>query len=134
MKSIKYRSGYKYQLAENYSTMISIRPAQDIATGFILLNTAGLLIIKQGYAWDGPSGPTADTPDTMRGSLVHDALYQLLRLGLLSADKRLECDHIAYKIWVEDGMPKLQARVWRWCLNSFAGFAANGKDVVLTAP
>ena len=74
---IKYRSGYKYQLVEEYQVRVSLIPENDIKTDFIELSTEGMLIIKKGYAWDGPSGPTIDTPNFMRGSLVHDALYQL---------------------------------------------------------
>ena len=51
------------------------------------LNTKGHLIIKRSYAWDGPSGPTIDTKNFMRGSLVHDALYQLMRHEHLSSDE-----------------------------------------------
>lgn len=31
----------------------------------------------------GASGPTLDTPATMRGSLAHDVVYQAIRAGLL---------------------------------------------------
>ena len=134
MKSIRYRSGYKYQLAESYSTAIGIRPAENIITGFVLLNTDGLLVIKQGYAWDGASGPTIDTKSSMRGSLVHDALYQLIRLGFLPAGVRIACDKEAHKIWIEDRMIKSRADVWQWFLNRFAGYATEEKDVVLVAP
>ena len=37
------------------------------------------LYISKGYSWDGPSGPAIDTPDWIKASLVHDALYQLIR-------------------------------------------------------
>ena len=42
------------------------------------LTPHGILFIKAGYFWDGASG-AIDTPDFMRGSLVHDVLYQMLR-------------------------------------------------------
>ncbi|HBA83190.1 MAG TPA: hypothetical protein DCZ95_03760 [Verrucomicrobia bacterium] len=134
MKSIRYRSGYKYQLAGEYSTTISIKSAADIVTPYVSLMRSGLLIISEGYAWDGPSGPTIDTKSSLRGSLVHDALYQLIRLGLLPLDMRCACDDEAHKIWIEDGMLKPRADAWRWCLNRFAGFAAEEKDSVLVAP
>jgi len=43
----------------------------------------GGLLIKAGYSWDGPSGSAIDTKNFMQGSLVHDALYQLLRENIL---------------------------------------------------
>jgi hypothetical protein len=77
MSPIRYRSGYKYQLVDASSVEVNIRPAAQIDTDYIALTADGLLTVKKSYAWDGPSGPTIDTKNFMRGSLVHDALYQL---------------------------------------------------------
>ncbi|MGH7536144.1 MAG: DUF1353 domain-containing protein, partial [Gemmatimonadales bacterium] len=78
---IQYRTGYKYQLAADYTVLLAFGPAENIKTEYICfvrsLQGRGYLTVKEGYAWDGPSGPTVDTKDFMRGSLVHDALYQL---------------------------------------------------------
>ena len=82
---IRYRSDYKYQLASEYRIKIPILPAEDIGTEFIDLDTSGELTVKNAYAWDGPSGPVIDTPENMRASLVHDALYQLMRNKELNA-------------------------------------------------
>ena len=107
---IRYRSGYKYQLVDDYSVTVSVIPGQNIDTDFISLNTEGLLLIKQGYAWDGPSGPSIDTKDFMRGSLVHDALYQLMRQEHLSDDQwREEADMELKRMCLEDGMPRVRA-------------------------
>ena len=107
---IKYRSGYKYQLVEEYQVKISVVPADNIKTDFIELSTEGILIIKKGYACDGPSGPTIDTRNFMRGSLVHDALYQLLRNELIEETWREEADEELRRICREDGMSKICAR------------------------
>ena len=32
------------------------------------------IVIKEGYAWDGASGPTVDTYDSLQPSLIHDCL------------------------------------------------------------
>ena len=106
---IKYRSGYKYQLVEEHQVKVGVLPKNDIKTDFIELSTEGMLIIKKGYAWDGPSGPTIDTPNFMRGSLVHDALYQLLRNELIDEEWRDEADEELRRICCEDGMPKICA-------------------------
>lgn len=107
---IVYRSGYKYQLEETYSIKTDIKPLAVVNTNFIRLDYAGLLTIKEGYAWDGPSGPTEDTPSFMRGSLVHDALYQLMREGLLDRDDyRKPADELLKKICLEDGMNPFRA-------------------------
>ena len=74
---------YKYQLVEDYTIPIDIKPTENIEFKFLSLSSEGQLTIRQYYAWDGPSGPTIDTRSFMRGSLVHDALYQLMRLKAL---------------------------------------------------
>jgi hypothetical protein len=107
---IRYRSGYKYQLTEAYSVKVSVIPQEPIKTGFVALGTDGTLAIRRGYAWDGPSGPTIDTKNFMRGSLVHDALYQLMRDAGLSKDQwRDEADLELKRICLEDGMTRLRA-------------------------
>jgi hypothetical protein len=106
---IKYKSGYKYQLVEEYQVKVSVIPIDNIKTDYIELDTEGMLIIKKGYAWDGPSGPTWDTPNFMRGSLVHDALYQLLRNEFLEQKWRYEADEELRRICREDGMSKIRA-------------------------
>ena len=92
MNHITFKSGYKYQLCETYMGMVGFMPGRDIRTEWIDLDLSGKIIIKKGYAWDGPSGPTLDTLAFMRGSLVHDALYQLIREGYLKAEFRDEAD------------------------------------------
>ena len=104
---LRYRSGYKYQLATTYSMLITIKPKQDIKTEFIKLDTKGKLTIKKGYAWDGPSGPVVDTRENMRASIVHDALYQLMRQKELSARAYKDrADKIFKNICIEDGIPR----------------------------
>ena len=109
MPLISYRDGYKYQLVASYTCSISII-GQQAESEFIALASDGTLIVRRGYAWDGPSGPTVDTPNFMRGSLVHDALYQLMREGLLSTEFRSAADLILRDICREDGMSA--ARAW----------------------
>ncbi len=107
---IRYRSGYKYQLVNDYSLRVSVRPEENIATEFIELTVEGMLLIRRGYAWDGPSGPTIDTKDFMRGSLVHDALYQLMRNEKISRHEwRDEADMELKRICLEDGMFRIRA-------------------------
>lgn len=107
---MKYRElrGYKYEVlqAEAFDTEIK---GYEIDTGYIALWPAGRLFAKQRYAWDGPSGPTFDTKTFMRGSLVHDALYQLMREGKLGRKHRKRADQLLREICLEDGMNKFRA-------------------------
>ena len=135
---IFYREGYKYQLAEAYSIMTDIVPlnGQPIQTEYLTLSERGNLTIDAGYAWDGPSGPTYDSANSLRASLVHDAFYQLMRLELIGQAWRGTADRLLDEILEEDGMWK--ARRWYWLrgVQWFAADAANpdSKKPILEAP
>jgi hypothetical protein len=127
MKCIRYRPGYKYQLRAAYATLIPdlADPARaPIATDWIELDPDGAMRISAGYAWDGASGPTLDTKDSMRPSLVHDAGYQLIRLGLLPMSARPAVDVAFRRMCKEDGMWSPRAQLWYMAVRTFAGPAA----------
>lgn len=126
---IRYRGDYKYQLAEDYAITISIKPKLDIKTKFIDLNTAGNLTVKFGYAWDGPSGPVKDTDENLRASLVHDALYQLMRnKDLISRTHRKAADQEFKDICKADGVSSFRASVYYRALRRFGKPSANPKN------
>ena len=134
---IRYRSDYKYQLAEACVIDISILPNTDIKTDYIELDIIGQLTIKKGYAWDGPSGPVVDTEENMRGSLVHDALYQLMRIDLLKTRSfRKIADRVFRDLCKEDGVSGYRANIWYRALRKFAKPAASpeGKKKIRRAP
>lgn len=136
MNCIHFKKGYKYQLASNYLISTKIFPVRTITTLYISLGIDGELYIKEGYAWDGPSGPTVDTPNFMRGSLVHDALYQLIREGHLSLSYRRPADEELKRICREDGMSWARTQWVYLGVRWGAGFAADpaNKKPVITAP
>ena len=135
-KFIRYVGGYKYQLAEAYEQIIPIKPAITIFSDFITLTEDGLLTIHKAYAWDGPSGPTFDTPAFMRGSLVHDVIYQLCRQGHLPKTQRGAADELLRAMCIEDGMWKIRAFYTYHAVRLFAGSAADpsNKKPILVAP
>lgn len=140
MDKIKYRklNKYKYQLMENYYYKTDI--ALDNDTGvpdFVTLRKDGRLEIYKGYAWDGPSGPTIDTKDFMRGSLVHDALYQLIREQKLARKYKEYADKLLHDICIEDGMSKFRAWYVYWAVRLFGKARKdhdNTSDVIIEAP
>ena len=121
-KRIKYQKGFKYQLLEAAQFEVACRPESTIETGFISLSMDGILTIRSGYAWDGPSGPTIDTPNFMRGSLVHDALYQLMRLEQLDIDNKAVADAELKRCCLADGMSR--ARTW-WVIRGLYRFGTS---------
>ena len=130
-----YEEGYKYRTVLDYVLQTRVKPAKFILTDFIRLDTDGVMSIKAGYAWDGPSGPTFDTVDAMIGSLANDAFYQLMREGMLSVDEyRKPADRELWRLCVEDGMLEARADVWYVGVRGFARGAAETPTEVLSAP
>ena len=97
-----------YELLREYSIQTNIL-GYDIDTEFMRLTPTGMLTARIGFPWNGPSGPTVDTETFMRGSLIHDLLYRLLRLLLLPWWVRDYADALLYRVCLEDGMWKLRA-------------------------
>ena len=135
---IYYKEGYKYQLAKTYTIQVGIAPiaGDSYSIMHLSLTRTGMLLIEKGYAWDGASGPTFDTCTSMRGSLVHDALYQLIRIGAVDENERRRVDEIFMKICIEDGMWAWRAKLWFHGVRLFAAYAArkDNEPKVLTAP
>ena len=125
MAKVCYRKlkRWKYQLVTPYSLVIGITGyARD--TDYLKLAADGELVVKKSYAWDGPSGPTIDTPDFMRGALVHDALYQLIRMEVLPPRYRAYADLLLKKICLEDGMSSFRAGYVYLAVRLFGASAA----------
>lgn len=114
METIQYRkltkeerkgSRYKYELTKGVFVWVDLGPGKMKIPGYVYYY-GGLLKISKGYRWDG-STVVFDTKNCMRASLVHDALYQLMREGLLSRSYRKYTDRLYQRMCIEDGM-------WRW--------------------
>ena len=108
-KKIAYKEGYKYQLVSDYTVKTDIKPKEHILTKYVTLTTDGTLTVYHGFAWDGPSGPTVDTKNFMRPSLIHDALYYLHKENYLPLSFREQSDMELKKACREDGMSKFRA-------------------------
>lgn len=160
-KGIEYKAGYKYQLLNGeYSVMLPVEPGDEIfhynrntetifytegvkegdrshveIGPFLRLWPNGRVVIRRGYAWDGPSGPAFDTKNFMVPSMVHDAIYQLMRNMVLPLDPYREiADEMMFKMCKDRGM--CGVRAW-WCkrgVRKFGKNAASKKRTIYTAP
>lgn len=66
------------------------------------LDADGWLTIEPGYKWDGASFIVIDRKANMRAGLLHDALYQLLRSGLLGQQYREPADALYRAMYLDD--------------------------------
>ena len=103
VSNMKYKKGYKYQLAEPETFLTGILPKYDIELPFIRLTCRGLCTLKEGYAWDGASG-AIDTDTNMAASALHDAGCQLVQCKKLSPEWKRQIDMEYYRLCREYGM------------------------------
>jgi len=138
--SIHYKAGYKYVLAEMAVFQTDVRPINNlpsVATRYIMLDHHGKLTILSGFPWDGPSGVTIDTPNSMAAALLHDALYKLFRWKLADVDVyRPVADREFRNHLKANGMRQPRRWVWFRAVRRLARFAAlpEARKPVLTAP
>lgn len=132
---LHFKKGYVYQLDRRFYCKTNIQPDTRLCTEYICLDTNGDLYIERGYAWDGASGPTINTPSTMAASLVHDALYQLISLELLGFEWREDCDKELQRIMIEDGAYKFRADYFFLGVEVFGGkYARKVKNTTVLCP
>jgi hypothetical protein len=131
---IKYRDRYRYQLAERYTILLNIKGKVCLDRWFDLAED-GTLTIEAGYAWDGASGPAIDTKTIIRGSLVHDVLYQAMREGLLPMSYRKAADEEFKRVCKDAGMSRVRSWYTFLAVRKFGDDALKGgPKPVLTAP
>ena len=132
MIQYRKRRKYKYNLHSTCRYATGIMVKSSYSSKYIDIHKRGDLVIHAGYSWDGPSWPARDTLNFMRGSLVHDALYQLIREGVLEPGDRDQADRILKEICLEDGMSRFRAAIVFFIVNKCAAFAA--RPDMITAP
>jgi len=98
-------------LGENYLHHLSFDTKTTVTFGKIELD-GDILRLRAGFGWDGASGPAVDTKDILRASAVHDALWDLMKQGLLDSRYKKAVDSEFISILEEDGMPLFR----RWYL------------------
>lgn len=122
---------YKYVLTSPHGHTLMycgemIGASVHLRTGtedWVTLFRDGNMRIRAGYAWDGASGPAIDTTDFIRGSLIHDVLYQFIAAGLLHEAWKPLADRELYRIVREDGMSLWRAW-WVWAAVRVFGSAS----------
>lgn len=131
---IRYRSGVSYWLVDPYETQLAfVAPGVDIETDFIRLSASGRLLLRRGFAWNGAT-LALDDRSSMRGSGVHDALYELIAAGLLGPEWREPADMELRRIMVEDGMHPDRADIWFRMVSKFGNRFACSKHPAFEAP
>tara|TARA_R110000851_G_scaffold22894_2_gene67597 strand:- start:14486 stop:14890 length:405 start_codon:yes stop_codon:yes gene_type:complete len=101
------RLNYRIYKDEVIHTGITI--AEDINLKFLSMTTFGVLTLKEGYAWNGVTGGIDDKTN-MVPSAEHDALFQLISLGLLPVALR----HVANDRYINNCKKRKMGGFRRW--------------------
>ena len=133
---IRYRKivDYKYLLrGGGKAYMTPIKPDKPLYSPnekdwMIALDPSGMLTIKQGYMWDGASGPTVDGSTNMEPALKHDCFYQLMSEGTLSLKWRKAVDRLFYRDLKVAGMNPVRAWYYHKAVAWFGHRAAAIRD------
>ena len=117
MKYSEYK--YKFKVEENFSIELPFK-IPDFEHPYAS-SKDGILSVKKGYAWDGASGPIINTRDTLVASLVHDVLYQAMRLNLIKSSKenRKTADKNFFEILKMNGVNSIRRKVWYFAVRLF---------------
>ncbi len=132
-KCLYYKEGIKYFVTRKYRIKLDIIPyapiclslqTEDVNGNVVHIPIAtmdmeGNTVIYPRYAWDGASGPTYDSLNTMIASLIHDLLYQFIRLGLIDPKYKEYADHMLKVIGIEDGMLPCRASYYKLAVDKF---------------
>lgn len=135
MSELKYRAGYEYQVAEDYVSVTGLHVPYAVGNKYMVLSPSGVLVVKEGYAWDGPSFPAVHTKNFIRPSLEHDAFYQMMREGLLPPSFREVADRRLQAACLENDMFAIRA----WWVHTGVRIGGGGAieprpNEILTAP
>lgn len=101
-----------------FSASIDASPG---ARPWVALDPSGVLTIREGFSWDGASGPCIDTPTVMQASLAHDALYLLIRQRKLPKSARLEADRTLRTLCLQGGVSTFRANYIYFFVRLFGG-------------
>jgi hypothetical protein len=126
----------KYRKLEPYVVEQDTPPIQTQVRGFHVkidaspgerpwaeLGPSGVLVVREGYTWDGASGPAIDTSSVMDASLAHDVLYEFIARGLLPWSTRKAADKTLLRLCQEAKMPGWRSQYIYWAVRLFGGFA-----------
>jgi len=117
---------YKYKTFGEFTCYINAPREITVYTDFVEMG-AGEITIADEYAWDGSTG--VSDKHSIIASLVHDALYQLMRLGLVDLKYRIVADRIYRDMCIAEGMSRIEAGIRYQGLRWFGEKYAKPREV-----
>lgn len=85
---------HHFRLLNDVDVATSISLAHEFKTPYLAMSEAGHLKIKAGYRWSLPWYVYSHSPEWVKAVLVHDALYELIRLGVVTVQHKKQIDQL----------------------------------------
>jgi hypothetical protein len=135
-KCLYFKQGYKYVTTRDYHIKFDIVPYAAFSNDFFSMDMEGNTVIFKRYAWDGCSGPTWDRSNNMIAGLLHDSLYQMIRLGLIDPKYKDYADDLLHNVMVEDGAWGWEADLYHFGVMEFGAGSTrpSAEPVEMVAP
>jgi hypothetical protein len=145
----RYKKGYKYRSVGNDSIQLPIQlvhgmPFQKFWNDErqiwycgrnIEITLSGVMTLRDGYSWDGCSGPAINRKENHRAGKFHDGLYECIRNGVLEESTwRPIADQVFRDLCIEDGMWKWLAQKEMQILRMFGHSSATKLKKIYEAP
>lgn len=134
---IRYKSGKRFVLHDPYSIQTTI-VGYDLFGEFFALSRDGVLHFSPGYSWNGAGTNLIQSfiltrKKTIRPSMVHDALCELLEAGLLPQHEKALVDLTYYTVCYENKVSKIRASLYLGFLLNLGNYSVR-KEVIEEAP
>tara|TARA_R110000744_G_scaffold146669_2_gene259529 strand:- start:5212 stop:5598 length:387 start_codon:yes stop_codon:yes gene_type:complete len=125
-----FYEGIDYKECNGGYSLLKLRFLTTSLTGFeyegdsYSIQRDGRIFAYCGYWYDGPSGPTIDTANSMEGSCFHDIIYDMIKKGIIPNTywNRRKADKIFYKALRRDKMNWFRAQLWYWGVRGGGSF------------
>jgi hypothetical protein len=132
-------------VAEDWTVQTNLYPVIAIATKWVDLDCDGLMLIREGFGSDGTSFlekilgyiPWLGKKLMrllLKGSIGHDGIYYLFKIGDLPLSWRPAADIFARNTWISSGVYRWFADICLWALRKLGGTAAlpeNARPILL---
>jgi len=134
---------WKYRLPEDETFIFDHIGLTDAIDTLYITMVGSVINIKKGYAWDGSSIPLKRIAKFISfgfwdldkyckvASLHHDALYQLMRLGLLPKIYKDYVDSLYRFECISGGMSMKEAAIRFWALQKFSNVDKKEKPNII---
>lgn len=115
----KLAGEYTFEFADEFGLSLRADPQGTHNPQALYTITETTLTAREGFKWDGASGPVLQTKNSIRATLVHDIMCEAIADGAFLPSSRANADLILLELLLADGMSKYRANAWYTVVDAF---------------